>query len=259
MNPLLGFALVPDGRLHVIGARHPLERLARLFLVRAATGALVLHAMLFAAVFLSQMGARRAIDGGGLVAPALPPIHILPPPSLDPRAPGEAIDGLDVGRVATATRPGIADPVADFLADQPTVSEMWEFDLPVDAKAGDGVFAGEGGRGGSWDSLDTRFFTGAAAPEEGAVLNPERLPVLVSIREPAYPSLARDAGVQGEVVIRALVGEDGRVRKAIVARGPAILGEAAAAAVRGALFRPGLQNDRPVKCWVLVPVRFSLE
>ncbi len=259
MNPLPGFALAPAGRLHVAGARHPLERLGRLFLVRGAAGALALHAALFAAVFIAQLGARRALDVHGPLAPALPPIEIFPPPSLDPRPPGEKIEGLAAGGAFTPTRPGIPDPVLDRLADEPTVPEMWEVDLPVDAGAGDGIFAGEGGRGSAWDSLDTRVFTGAAAAGDGAVLNPERLPVLVSMREPAYPSLARDAGVQGEVVIRALVAEDGRVRKAVVARGPAVLGEAASAAVRAALFRPGLQNDRPVKCWVLVPVRFSLE
>ena len=259
MNPLPGFELIPDGRLHVVGARHPLERLARLFLVRAATGALVLHATLFVALFLAQLRAQRVIEDGGAVAPALQPIVILPPPSLDPGSQGEDLDGLAAGRAATPTRAGIPDPVLDFLAVQPTVPDMWEIDLPVDAEAGDEIFRGRGGHGGAWDSLDTRVFARALPPDEDGALNPERLPVLVSMREPSYPSLARDAGVQGEVVIRALVGEDGRVRKAIVARGPAILGDAAAEAVRDALFRPGLQGDRPVRCWVLVPVRFSLE
>jgi protein TonB len=86
----------------------------------------------------------------------------------------------------------------------------------------------------------------------------EELPVPIRTPAPAYPELARQAGVEGTVQLRALIGLDGRVRDVIVDRSIALLDEAAVQAVRGWVFSPALANGRPVKVWVGVPVHFVL-
>jgi protein TonB len=71
--------------------------------------------------------------------------------------------------------------------------------------------------------------------------------------------MAKEAGIQGMVMIRALVGTDGRVRNTLIASGPDVLARSADRAVRQALFKPALQNNHPVAVWVPVPVNFSLQ
>jgi protein TonB len=75
---------------------------------------------------------------------------------------------------------------------------------------------------------------------------------------PIYPELARLADVEGTVLIRALIGRDGFVKEVGVVRGVPMLNEAAIVAIRGARFRPALQQHRPVAVWFVVPVRFTL-
>ena len=68
-----------------------------------------------------------------------------------------------------------------------------------------------------------------------------------------YPAAARRAGVEGTVMIQALVGKDGLVKDTRVFKSIPTLDAAAAAAVRQWVFKP----VRAV-VWVLVPVKFSL-
>jgi protein TonB len=83
-------------------------------------------------------------------------------------------------------------------------------------------------------------------------------PAVVTRVLPVYPDLAREAGVDGMVSLRVLVGRDGRVKDVRVDRSVPMLDEAAMAAVRQWVFTPALSNGRAVMVWVAVPVRFSL-
>ncbi len=74
-----------------------------------------------------------------------------------------------------------------------------------------------------------------------------------------YPELAKKAGLEGLVVIRAAVDEKGNVIKTQIMKG--IGGgcdEAAEDAVLKTKFKPGSQRGIPVRVWVSVPVRFKL-
>lgn len=55
---------------------------------------------------------------------------------------------------------------------------------------------------------------------------------------PAYPEAARMAGVTGEVVVKVVVNEDGKVTEAKALSGPSLLKHAAVVAARGWRFRP---------------------
>lgn len=76
---------------------------------------------------------------------------------------------------------------------------------------------------------------------------------------PDYPESARQAGVQGTVVLNAVVGADGNVTQVTVVSGPEALARAAVAAVRWWRYEPYSVNDRalPVETTVRVDFRFA--
>ena len=71
-----------------------------------------------------------------------------------------------------------------------------------------------------------------------------------------YPDIARQAGVEGTVVVQALVGTDGRVRDTRVVRSIPMLNGAALEAVRQWRFKPAATSGKPVAAWVSVPIAF---
>ncbi|MBU1680395.1 MAG: energy transducer TonB [Bacteroidetes bacterium] len=79
-------------------------------------------------------------------------------------------------------------------------------------------------------------------------------------RKIIYPEIAKRAGVQGRVYIKAYVDEFGIVSKTEVIRGiGAGCDEAAQQAVHQTKFKPGKQRGKPVKVQVTVPVLFKLQ
>jgi protein TonB len=95
-------------------------------------------------------------------------------------------------------------------------------------------------------------------PKFGEYVYVEELPEAVTKVQPVYPELARDAGVDGTVMVQALVGKDGKVKDAKVVKSIQMLDQAAIDAVKGWVFKPALSNNKPVAVWVAVPIRFSL-
>jgi len=75
-----------------------------------------------------------------------------------------------------------------------------------------------------------------------------------------YPEIAKRAGVQGRVYVKAYVDEAGKVTKVELIRGiGAGCDEAAMEAVNSVMFSPGKQRGKPVKVQVTVPVLFKLQ
>lgn len=95
-------------------------------------------------------------------------------------------------------------------------------------------------------------------PKFGDYVYVEELPEAVTRVPPSYPDLAREAGVDGTVMVQALVGKDGKVKDVRVVKSIPMLDDAAKAAVRQWVFKPALSNNKPVAVWVGVPVKFSL-
>ena len=91
-------------------------------------------------------------------------------------------------------------------------------------------------------------------PVGGDVLPPARL----HAPPPPYPEAARRAGLQGVVVVAAVVDTAGVVRDVRVLRGPPILDRAAAAAVSGWRFAPATRRGRPVAVRYNLTVTFTL-
>jgi len=75
-----------------------------------------------------------------------------------------------------------------------------------------------------------------------------------------YPEIAKRAGVQGRVFIKAFVNEVGDVVKAEVIKGiGAGCDEAAVQAVMQTKFKPGKQRGKSVKVQVSIPIVFKLQ
>jgi len=97
------------------------------------------------------------------------------------------------------------------------------------------------------------------APSSAAVSTPAR--PAPEGRPVEYPERARRDRLQGRVVLRLLVGADGRVRgvEILESSGHPVLDDAASAAALAWSYLPAVEEGRFVESWVRVPVRFRLE
>ena len=74
-----------------------------------------------------------------------------------------------------------------------------------------------------------------------------------------YPEIAQRAGIQGRVLVKAFVDENGKVNKAEIVKGiGAGCDEAAIAAVLKTRFKPGKQRGKAVRVQVSIPILFKL-
>jgi len=102
---------------------------------------------------------------------------------------------------------------------------------------------------------------GDAPPEEEEIVEfwaVEKKPELVKQVMPVYPEVARKAGLEGVVYVQFVVGANGRVKNAVVLRGPEIFREAALNAIVQFTFKPAVQNDRNIPVRMSMPIRFRL-
>ena len=81
---------------------------------------------------------------------------------------------------------------------------------------------------------------------------------LIKSATPEYPLGAKAQHAEGVVMVSALVGMDGHVKKADVLAGPPLLHQAAMDAVRKWVYSPFLMDGEPVETEVLVRVEFRL-
>ena len=166
-----------------------------------------------------------------------------PPPLTEKVAPPK----VEIAQPTVAPTVGVAVPVPDaeaepeqIIASQEELAEM----TPGVASDGDGEIV-------------------VAPPDDalpafGEYVYVEELPEAITKVNPAYPDIAREANVDGTVMVQALVGKDGKVKDTKVVKSIPMLDAAAVAAVKQWVFKPALSNNKPVAVWVAVPVRFSL-
>lgn len=85
-------------------------------------------------------------------------------------------------------------------------------------------------------------------------------PISALSKPPKYPSESRKLREEGEVLIRALISEDGHVLEVKMDRssGHERLDAAAIQAISGWVFSPATSDGVPVKAWALYPVQFRL-
>ena len=86
----------------------------------------------------------------------------------------------------------------------------------------------------------------------------EEKPVIIKRVAPVYPPVALRAGIEGTIHLKVLVGKDGMVEQAVAVKGKEIFQKAALQAVNQYRFKPARQNDRPVKVYLVMPIRFRI-
>jgi TonB family protein len=234
--------------LPVVGDEHPLRKRYQKFLVTAAILAGLVHLTGFGSWLVARSIHR-----------APPPAHVVKivkiadlgvPPSLSQR---DVSTQVAVNAAVAPPSIGVPEPVPDFQAPNLTIASQEQMAAvlqPTDLQQ-----LGTGGK----DSLVVQFDSKAdESPDPSEFVAYEDAPVLISMPAPFYPEMARAAEVEGTVQVRLLVGKDGRVKDAIVTEGVTMLNDAAIAAAKQAVFKPALQQHRPVEVWVQVPMKFTL-
>lgn len=79
-------------------------------------------------------------------------------------------------------------------------------------------------------------------------------------RNTVYPDIAREAGIEGQVVVQAFINDVGVVEHCLILKGMPGTGldEAAIKAIKMTKFKPAKQRDRNVGVWISIPVTFKL-
>jgi protein TonB len=74
-----------------------------------------------------------------------------------------------------------------------------------------------------------------------------------------YPEVAKRSGLEGKVVVQALIGKDGRVEKVEVIKSDYdMFKQAAIDAMKNAKFTPARQNGTPLRIWITRTISFKL-
>jgi protein TonB len=104
----------------------------------------------------------------------------------------------------------------------------------------------------------------AAPPPPGAFLGAGSSaitasePKLISSTRPAYPQLAKQGNVEGDVVVTADIDATGKVIAARATAGPAYLRQAAVDSVRNWKYEPANLNGKPISAQVTIKIQFRL-
>jgi len=168
---------------------------------------------------------------------ARPPIVISWPQPAEDRSSRDRFDGI----------PGPTEPLWDVPPlppiGLPSIDDRPPFDPRLLLRAGDADARGGGVAEGAWSPT--------ALDEPPALLSGPPL---------AYPDVLRRAGIEGTVVVQAVVDTLGRVEPgSVVLEGSHVGFEPAARAyILGAVFRPGRTHGRAVRVLVRLPIGFTL-
>jgi protein TonB len=82
--------------------------------------------------------------------------------------------------------------------------------------------------------------------------------MLLAPIEPVYPVIARAAGIQGTVVLEAVISQAGKIESLHAVSGPQMLRGAALDAVSLARYKPYLLNGVPIEVQATITVVFRL-
>jgi protein TonB len=159
-------------------------------------------------------------------------------------------------QIAAAPKVGIPKAVPDEEApEEVTIATQAELGQISDLKAG--VLGGEGGG----DSIAIEIPVEEYLPPPDEFVPFDEMPVPINPGKPPYPELARKAGIEGTVWVKALVDKRGKVRDVLVVKeSGANAGFEEAAIQHGytITYKPAISNGQPIAVWVTYPVHFTL-
>ena len=173
-----------------------------------------------------------------------PPLQDLPPPI------SVRIETPEVIKPATGIP--IIVPDEQAIPDQ-TIQTQEEIKATITAPS----FLGDGGGEIRVDITQPLEQLDNDEPAIDEFVAVEQLPVIIHRAVPEYPSLARKANIEGKVVIKALVDENGIVTKAVIIEGDEIFNQAALDAIYSTKFKPAINGNLSVKVWITYPFIFK--
>jgi TonB family protein len=85
-------------------------------------------------------------------------------------------------------------------------------------------------------------------------------PTLLTELRPEYPAEAKHAGLEGSVLVKVLVGEDGTVESASILKSSDIVFESSALdAASRCQFKPAKFEGDPTRSYVAIPIHYRLD
>ncbi len=197
---------------------------------------------------MSHMKSDVVVDRGDNVVVVKTVAELGPPPTIAKKPPQVKVNQPNVA----APKVGIPKPVADdeVLDDDVVLASREEL---AEIVAPD-IVAADDNREIIVDIEDDDYL-----PSIDEFVPVEKIAEMIHYNTPEYPRLANQAGIEGLVWVKALVGKRGDVLDAVVYKssGTQSLDDAAVAAARGNKFKPAIQNGRPVAMWVTYKVNFE--
>jgi periplasmic protein TonB len=103
-----------------------------------------------------------------------------------------------------------------------------------------------------------KLYKPVAVPQRVRVSQGVTRGLLIRQVQPTYPVLAREARIQGQVVLTAIIAKDGTIQKLQVVSGHPMLVPAAINAVKQWRYKPYLLNGQPAEVVTTITVNFSL-
>src|SRR5579863_9719928 len=183
---------------------------------------------------------------------------IAPPPPPPPPPPPQPIKTI----VKPVARLINAGKLTQPRAIPKEVAVFKEAELPPDVinntGATGGIFGGIPGQGivvGQAAAPPPPKATGPARIKQGGNVTAASI---VTQTRPVYPALARQARIQGNVVLHAIIDKDGKVAQLEVISGHPLLVQAALDAVKQWRYKPTLLNGDPVEVDTTITVTFTM-
>jgi periplasmic protein TonB len=198
-----------------------------------------------------------------LLHPEALPFHMDAPKVLMPVIP-KPLPVVETERVPSGSASSFAPPVETraLIFTQTTGIATATNDGPMLAPIGVGM----GGPPGMPDGLGIGEGHGPAVsvvtpkPQAGPLRISSGLSegMLLAPIRPVYPPIARAAGVQGTVVVEAVISKAGVIESLHIVSGPMMLQNAALEAIREARYRPYRLNGEPVEVQTTITVNFRI-
>ena len=180
--------------------------------------------------------------------------ELAPPPSLSQtQAPQVAVAAPGVAPSSIGIPKAVPDEEAPQDVTVATQEELGKIqDLSAQSIVG----------GGSGDSIAIDIPAEEYLPSPEDFVPYDELPVALNEVVYEYPPLAKQAGIEGTVWIKALVDKSGNVRDAMVFKKSGSSAGFEEVAKEGAFkikYKPAISNNQPVAVWVVYSVEFKLK
>lgn len=190
-----------------------------------------------------------------LVAPPPPPPPPPPPAAAPVKVVKQIVSEINNGQLRTPTK--IPEKVQMIKEEEapPPVSSIGG----VVGGVPGGVPGGQmGGVIGGIISSTPVAVPRAATPTKIRVSQGVAQGLLIHQVKPAYPALARQARIQGAVILQAVISKDGSIQGLKVVSGHPMLAPAAVDAVKQWRYKPYFLNGEPVEVETQITVNFTL-